>query len=156
MKHLQQAILEWQASSDTLIIGGDWNADTTHSTWKKFWSNLGLYEPRKGGHGRPEATYNRQVDTLYVSPQLGSLEFEVIPISEGICGMDHKALLIRVPKSILGMGHLPQQQYHGRQLKIQDPRIQKRYNMELKKQCQKHQLRQWTWRYGKIRSPATN
>jgi len=51
MKHLQQAILEWQASGDTLIIGGDWNADTTDFTWTKFWSDLGLYEPTKGGHG---------------------------------------------------------------------------------------------------------
>jgi len=82
------------------------------------------------------------VDTLYVSPQLRSLEFDVIPISEGICGADHKALLIRIPKSILGMGHLPQQQYRGRQLKIQDPHIQTRYNKELKKQCLQNQLLQ--------------
>jgi len=161
MQHLQQAIVKWQATGDTLIIGGDWNADTTHSSWTKFWSDLGLYKPQKGGNGAPEATYNQgtlQVDTLYVSPHLRFFEFEIIPISDSICGADHKALLIRVHKMILGIGQLPQQQHRGRCLKIQDPWVQHRYNTTLKKHCHQQQLFQRTlklWHSTTLGQPLT-
>jgi len=99
---------------------------------------LGLYEPvKKGGMG-PENTYNRgslQVDNIYVSPLLRQFEFEVIPTTEGVCGADHKALIFQIPRQALGIGQLPQQKYKGRQLKIQDPRIQDRYLKEYKHQC---------------------
>jgi len=58
---------------DTPIISSNWNNDTAAAQWKRFWNDLGLYEPVKKGGGGPEATYNRgilQVDNIYVSPLL--------------------------------------------------------------------------------------
>jgi len=88
---------------------------------------LGLYKPiQKGGKG-PENTYNRgslQVDNIYISPLLRQFEFEVLPITDGVCGADYKALIFQIPRQALGIGQLPQQKYKGWQLKIQDPMIQ--------------------------------
>jgi len=81
---------------DTLIIGGDWNDDTAAVQWERFWNDLGLYEPEKKGGGGPKATYNRgllQVDNIYILPLLQQFQFEVLPITKGVCGADHKALL---------------------------------------------------------------
>jgi len=111
MQQLWHSIQEWQDLGDTLIIGGDWNDDTAAAQWKCFWTDLGLYEPAKKGGGGPEATYNRgtlQVDNIYVSPLLWQLEFEVLPITEGVCGADHKALIFQIPWQALGIGQLPQ------------------------------------------------
>jgi len=46
MQHLKKKIQEWQWARDTLIIGGDWNMDTTKMAWTKYWQDLGLYEPK--------------------------------------------------------------------------------------------------------------
>jgi len=60
----------------------------------------------------PENTYNRgslQVDNIYVSLLLRQFEFEVLLITEGVCGADHKALIFQIPRQALGIGQLPQQ-----------------------------------------------
>ncbi len=138
MRELQQAIQDWQQLGDLLIIGGDWNADTNDPTWKRFWWEIGLYAPIKKGNQEVEATYNRgslQVDNIYVSPTLRHLEYTMVPINKGVSGADHKALLLQVPKTEMGIGPMPIQKYQGRHLKLQDPHTREKYLKTYKHQC---------------------
>jgi len=143
MQQLRNTIQEWKDLGDTLIIGGDWNDDTAAAQWTRFWTEIGLYEPAKKGGRGPESTYNRgslQVDNIYVLPLLREFEFEIIPITEGVCGADHKAVIFQIPREALGIDQLPQQKYRGRRLKMQDPKVQHRYLKDYKDQCSQQQI----------------
>jgi len=98
----------------SLTHRGDWNADTNDLTWINFWWALGLYAPIKKGIQGGEATYNRgslQVDNIYVSSTLQHLEYTMVPIDEGVSGADHKALLLQIPKTEMGIGPMPIQKH---------------------------------------------
>jgi len=136
-------IQEWQRAGDTLIIGGDWNADTTTMLWNKYWQDLDfIWTIQKGGYG-PEATCNHgslQVNAIYVLPNLQDLEFKVIPIMEGICGVDHKVLVLGIPKQVLAIGPSPLQWHKGWKLKIGNPQIWEKYNKVYKQECHDHNI----------------
>jgi len=64
------------------------------------------------------------VDNIYVLPLPRQFEFEVLLVTDRICGADHKALIFQIPRQALGIDQLPQQKYKGQQLKMEDPMIQ--------------------------------
>jgi len=80
------------------------------------------------------------VDNIYVSPLLQQFEFKIIPITEGVCRADHKALIFQISQQALGIDQLPQQKYRGRRLKMQDPKVQHRYLKDYKDQCSQQQI----------------
>jgi len=52
-------------------------------------------------------SYNQgcnQIDVIYVSPLLKEFEYELKEIDEGICGADHRAMILAIPTQALGIG----------------------------------------------------
>jgi len=80
------------------------------------------------------------VDNIYVSPLLRQFEYKIIPITEGVYGANHKAVIFQIPRQALGIDQLPQQRYRGRRLKMQDPKVQHRYLKDYKDQCSRQQI----------------
>ena len=53
---LQSHICEWQNEGDLLIVGGDWNDDTTTLDWQRYWTELGLTAVEALSGNVPQAT----------------------------------------------------------------------------------------------------
>jgi len=73
--------------------------DTAVPNWIQFWSNLGLDKPIKKGSQIREASYNwgsNQIDAIYVLLLLKEFDFELWDIDDGICGTDHRAMILEI------------------------------------------------------------
>ena len=142
LTHLAQAIHEWQTLNDLLIIGGDWNEDTSSTNWQRYWDDLGLLSPFQGQH-QTWSTFargNNQLDNIYISPALQPLQLGMIVPSDTFDRADHSAMWIDVEHEILGFTTIPGSIAHARRLKTQDPRCKDRYNNLYRDFCAKHKL----------------
>ena len=127
---LARSIALWQSKGEQLIIMGDWNEDIVGDNLTVWMRTFGLQEAITSMHGKqPPPTYHRgthTIDGIFISPSIqvaraGYLGFGEIP-------GDHRGLWIDVhQKSILGykMADIPTAR--ARRLKLDDPRVVKKY-----------------------------
>ncbi len=142
MTDLQIQLLAWQQEGDALIVGGDWNDDTSKSDWKAFWTSLGL-TAADAFNEKPQATYFRgvrQLDNIYVSPIFTQAQGGFIPSTDATLGADHMALWLDIPLEILKMGQLAHRSHTARRLKTQSPVTREAYLSQYTNFCDKHNL----------------
>ena len=133
-KDLANDIATWQKHGEQLILSGDWNEDVAGTNLKTWMGTFGLREAITTMHSsKPPPTFQRgshAIDGIFVSPNIdvyrsGYLGFGEVP-------GDHRAIWIDVrQKSILGykMADIPIAR--ARRLKLEDPRVVKRYQTVL-------------------------
>ena len=131
---LAQAIVDWQAAGEQLVIMGDWNEDIVGSTITNWMQVFGLKEAITARHGnQPPPTYQRgsdAIDGVFVSPSIAACKAGYLGFGE-IPG-DHRGIWVDIPQSdILGykMSDIPTAQ--ARRLKLDDPRVVQRYQEKL-------------------------
>ena len=153
---LAKAIVSWQVAGEQLVVMGDWNDDVVGENLTLWMNTFGLREAITSLHGKaPPPTYHRgshAIDGIFISASIkvsraGYLGFGEIP-------GDHRGIWIDVPqKSILGykMADIPTAQ--ARRLKLNDPRVVRRYQELLDSYLSAHRLYH---RLQRLRSTATS
>ena len=129
-KDLGNQILQWKANGEQLIISGDWNEKINSDNITQWMALFDLRELVTSLHdGDPPPTYNRgrdPIDGIFGSSNLnpsatGYLEFDRIP-------GDHCGLWIDVPNTqLLGYKMKDIPRHKARRLKLEDPRVVKKY-----------------------------
>ena len=129
-RDLAKAITQWQRAGEQLVVMGDWNEDVTGQSLSRWMDTFDLKEAITMTHGtNPPPTYHRgshAIDGIFVSSSIeinraGYLGFGDIP-------GDHRGIWIDIPhSSVLGykMSDIPPAS--ARRLKMDDPRVVKRY-----------------------------
>ena len=145
---LGKQIMQWRANGEQLLISGDWNENVTGINVKEWMSLFTLKEMVTSLHeGTPPPTYNRgrdPIDGIFGTDNLspsasGYLAFDQIP-------GDHRGIWVDIPNNqILGykMHDIPR--HKARRLKLDDPRVVKKYLRLLHSFFQTHDL------YNKVR-----
>jgi len=143
---LAQAIQEWQAEGDTVIVSGDMNDNVRSQKIQQKLRSSRLVEGLTTQHRLPPATHNcgsLPIDGIFLPSalldhcELGYLEFgEAIP-------SDHRALWIDIPANyICPEGKEGIERPLARCLHPKDPRVVARYNELLWESLQEAQLAQ--------------
>ena len=127
---LGASILKWQENGEQLIIMGDWNEDIQSPNIRQWMNVFGLEEAITQQHkGRAPATFQqgkRPLDGIFVSPNLtlersGYLPFGTLP-------GDHRGIWVDIEKKyVFGYTVADTPIATARRLKLQDPRVVKRY-----------------------------
>jgi len=126
-----------------LIIGGDWNDDTTTLEWQSLWTELGLTPLEALSGSASQATYVRgtkQLDTIYVSPLLAQAPGGFLSQADAVLGADHSALWLDIPNTILSLGTTLHTRPPARRLKTDHPAIRDAYLEKYKAFCAQHKL----------------
>ncbi len=133
---LASEIHKWQLQGDQIVLMGDWNKETHSAEFVDWYDKLGLIDPilRKHGQGAPP-TYNKgskRIDGILISGTLkasrcGFLAFDALP-------GDHRVLYIDI-KTKSFIGHRPSNipTHAARRLKLDDPRVVEKYQMEVER-----------------------
>lgn len=147
-RDLVREIENWIANGDIIVLGLDLNENIISADFTMQMTNLGLCEVLTHKHGTTPNTYIRgsvAIDGIYVSPLLAN----------SLCGLlpflgDHRPSWIDIPFHLIFGTEPPIIQQRARRLKLQDPRIVKKYvdsfaaycsNTQLLPQLQRLQLR---------------
>lgn len=148
-RDLGSAIHQWQEEGDQLIVMGDWNEDVQSTNIKRWMNVFGLEEAITYQHdGRAPATYQRgkrPIDGIFVSPNLipdrsGYLPFGMLP-------GDHRGIWMDIEKKyVYGYTVADTPIAAARRLKLNDPRVVKRYIDTLHELFKHHNL------YGRVRN----
>ena len=137
------AIDEWIENGEQLIIGGDWNTNTTCNKFLEPFKSRNLVPCVQSRHGLElPATHNNgkdPIDEIFISNTLtltssGYLE-------HGHNTSDHRVVWIEVSKiSSIGTNLPKLTSFQARRLKCKDPRVVDRYNKLVDRQCKKNNL----------------
>jgi len=145
MLDLQKEILEWKELGESIVVIGDWNEDIRSERLAEFKERLGLHDvmlERLGDTVDPPNTYQRgikPIDTILCTRGIVVEQAGYLPFGEGVG--DHRALFIDVTiASTLGVNLPPDKSVRARRLKLQDPRIIKKYVRYLKHFFNRHSL----------------
>ena len=127
-------IRKWQLQGDQIVLMGDWNQETHSEQFIAWYSSLGLVDPILDKHGTDAPpTYNkgtRHIDGILVSATLQSSRCGYLPF-DSLPG-DHRVLYIDIKvKSFIGHRASNIPSHAARRLKLEDPRVVARYQMEL-------------------------
>lgn len=127
---LGEQILDWHSRGEQLIIGGDWNEDVQKPVFMEWMNTVGLKDAVTSIHeGRAPATYQRgkdPIDGIFVSQDMniaraGYLGFGDVP-------GDHRGIWVDIPNTeILGYNMNDIEPPKARRLKLDDPRVVRRY-----------------------------
>ena len=140
---LAQNIAKWQVAGEQLILMGDWNKDVVGPKLTQWMEGFALKELVTSMHGqKPPPTYHKgsdAIDGIFVSQTMtvakgGYLAFGQIP-------GDHRGLWVDIPqREMLGyqMADIPTAR--ARRLKLDDPRVVKKYLDNLHKFFKKHRI----------------
>ena len=142
---LQNEILDWKELGDSIVVIGDWNEDVRCDRIVDFKERLGLHDvmlEKLGNDQEPPNTYQRgrnPIDTILCTRGIEVNKAGYLPFGEGVG--DHRALFIDVTiASTLGVNLPPDKTAKARRLKLQDPRIIKKYVKYLKHFFKRHSL----------------
>jgi exonuclease III len=142
MDDLATAILQWQKEGEKIILVGDFNTGdkTTNRSQQQFWQKwlqtTNLREAHRIFTNEEvlPSTHERgkvQIDYMFVSPGLSVRRAGFLPFAK--FPGDHRALWMDIDaKEIIGYKPPPLSMATARRLKLQDPRIVKRYITDLK------------------------
>ena len=127
---LGKAVLRWQSEGEQIILSGDWNEDIQTPLLNEWMSTLGLKEAVTSLHeGRAPATYHRgtlPIDGIFMSE-------DIVPDRAGYLGFgevpgDHRGIWIDVSNTeLLGYNANNILTPKARRLKLEDPRVVKKY-----------------------------
>ena len=127
---LGEQIIKWHAEGEQLVIGGDWNEDIQKPMFMEWMHTVGLKDSVTSIHqGQAPATYHRgrdPIDGIFISNTMspsraGYLGFGEIP-------GDHRGIWVDIPNSeILGYNMNDISTPQARRLKLDDPRVVRRY-----------------------------
>ena len=138
---LQQAVEEKVNLGHNVILMGDFNSDYNKlTTWM---SELGLIDLIAHKHGHCPKTHMRSrdapIDCIFGSSNLGICNGGFLAFHKLIS--DHRAIWIDIPKELLYGFNPPQPStYLARRLKLEDPRVVKRYLDLLSTTMDQHDL----------------
>ena len=145
MLDLQKEILEWKELGESIVVIGDWNEDIRGERLVEFKDRLGLHDvmlERLGDTVDPPNTYQRgskPIDTILCTRGIVVEQAGYLPFGEGVG--DHRALFIDVTiASTLGVNFPPDKATRAQRLKVQDPRIVKKYVTYLNQFFKRHTL----------------
>ena len=146
---LSGEIKEWSSQGDSLIIIGDWNEDARSNLFKTWKEGLHLKDSSLqslSDEKNAPATHPRgktPIDTILCSAGVQVCKAGYMDFGNGIG--DHRALYIDVKlTSVLGTKIPPVKTPTARRLKMDDPRVVKRYNATLEKYLRKHRVKERT------------
>ena len=138
---LTDQIIKWKSQGELIILGGDMNtgdrnsADSLQRFWAPFVEATGLVDAHKKHLSNTwlPPTCERgsvQIDFMFISPGIRIYRAGFLPF--GKYPGDHRAIWIElVTEDILGTNPEPLRKPEARRLKLQDPRIVKRYQEKL-------------------------
>ena len=137
LQDLQNEIIQWKSSGDSIVVMGDFNEDVRSPTMECWRERLGLHEALLDRIQDPllaPPTYQRgrvPLDTIMVTAGLEIRKAGYLAFGEGVG--DHRPLFIDVTiASSLGVNLPPPRSVKARRLKLGDPRVIKAYNKALK------------------------
>jgi hypothetical protein len=140
---LKDAIKEWQAAGDIIVLGMDANEDTRSRELRTYFDELGMKNAilERHKHLSPPATHNRNqcrepIDGIWISKCLDVIAAGFLAVGDG-CPSDHVALWIDLRKQdVLGSkAETIAPKIH--KLTTDDPRLVDKYNRLAKKELQK-------------------
>ena len=144
---LSKEIKGWQEEGDSLIIMGDWNEDVRSNLFQQWREDLQLIDCSLSVLDNPQqapATHNKgtaPIDTILCTAGVEVKKAGYLSFGEGIG--DHRPLFIDVQlTSVLGIKMPPIKKAKARRLKLEDPRVVKKYNLELEKYLRKHKVKE--------------
>jgi hypothetical protein len=146
MEDLASAIIGWRQNGERIIVVGDFNTGdkTSPHQISRFWSpwlqKTGLIDVHGSLFGSTNipSTHERgkvQIDYIFVSPDLTIKRAGLLPFSK--FPGDHRALWVDIElKDMVGYKPPSLSLFTARRLKLQDPRIVKKYLTTLKQLLQ--------------------
>ena len=147
MEDLAVEIKSWRKQGDSLIIMGDFNEDVRSKSFQDWKEDLHLIDSCLNSLDDTQqapATFNRgsaPIDTILCTSGVEILKAGYLPFGEGVG--DHRPLYVDVKlASILGVKLPPVKKAKARRLKLQDPRVVKKYNHELEKYLRMYKVKE--------------
>ena len=144
MEDLKNEVEEWRGKGESIIIMEDFNEDVRKENMGKWRNDLGLCEVMLDGLGEENApsTYDKgttPIDSILCSANIGMVKAGYLPFGEG--AGDHRPLVIDIDQiSVFGASASPSSKVRARRLKLNDPRIRKKYQKTLKKSYKIHKI----------------
>ena len=140
---LKEEIRAWRAAGEQIIVLGDFNEDTRQV--ENRLEEFSLKDVIRGRHGQDSpATFqrgSRAIDGILATPTIAAemLKAGYLPFGE-LLG-DHRGLWLDIPlPSILGYSMAEVKQYQARRLKLEDPRVVRKYQQSLLEYCARHDM----------------
>ena len=144
---LAREVKSWKNEGDSLIIMGDWNEDVRSNLFKLWKEDLQLINcnlQALNDEKHAPATYNRgsvPIDSILCTTGVEITRAGYLNFGEGIG--DHRPVYIDVQlTSVLGIKIPPIKKAQARRLKLDDPRVIKKYNNELEKYLRSHRVKE--------------
>ena len=140
---LSEFTSEYNHQGYNIMITGDFNSDFTQT--REWMIQHGLVEAICEQHGYEEApkthlrSQDAPIDGIYCSPNLKAQHSGYLAFSS--LGGDHRGLWVDIPEILL-FGYNPptSSMAHARRLKLEDPRVVKKYNDVLHKLLLENQV----------------
>ena len=142
---------------EQLIVCGDFNSE--YVKLSEWFLDEGLRDMLVPRHGKCPITYQRSrqdpLDCIFGSPSMTIKKGGCLAFNNLIS--DHRGVWIDIPNELLlGFNPPPLSHPAARRLKINDPRIVKKYNTLLHEACLKDNLyERWDDLHGKVTTPLT-
>jgi hypothetical protein len=132
LKDLSKCIASWKEEGDKLIVMGEFNEDIRANCIKNMFQGLGMREIilERRGNTAPNTYWDGTVpiDGIFITLDIHAIQGGYTPTRWGI-NSDHRLLWIDIDESsIFGNESTTFWRPHARRLKMDDPRIVKRYN----------------------------
>ena len=132
----------WKAAGDQLIIMGDWNQSTLELlNWFRQKGLHNLHQRQHGAKGMP-ATHQRgsvPIDGVFATSTIIPHQCGFLPFDDG--PGDHRGIWFDIPiDTILGFNMSELTSFQARRLKLNNPRLVKKYLQILHKFCLRHNL----------------
>ena len=146
MEDLSLQIEEWRDKGESIVVMGDFNEDVRSNNMREWRESLGLREVLLDTVGVENApsTFDKgklPIDSIMCSANIAVTKAGYMPFGEGVG--DHRPLMIDInERSVFGNSGAPSSKLRARKLKLNDPRIIKKYLHLLDKFYEKHHIYQ--------------
>ena len=140
---LADEIRAWRTAGEQIIVLGDFNEDT--SQVEQRLEEFSLRDVTRHIHGQsPPATFqrgSRAIDGILATPSIVSETVKAGYLPFGELLGDHRGLWLDIPlESILGYSMSEVKLYQARRLKLEDPRVVRKYQQSLLDFCAQHDM----------------
>ena len=146
MEDLSLQIEEWRDKGESIVVMGDFNEDVRSNNMREWRESLGLREVLLDTVGVENApsTFDKgklPIDSIMCSANIEVTKAGYMPFGEGVG--DYIPLMIDInERSVFGNSGAPSSKLRARKLKLNDPRIIKKYLHLLDKFYEKHHIYQ--------------